>query len=69
MLAGVAGAVVGLGAFIGGAVFALRNTSGEVGAIVGALLVGVIFGGAPESNGRIVYAVPAARLAAFLAER
>ena len=33
-------------------------------------VVGVIYGGAPESNGRIVYAVPAQRLAAFLgAER
>jgi S1-C subfamily serine protease len=29
-------------------------------------VVGVIYGGAPESNGRIVYAVPAERLAAFL---
>ena len=29
-------------------------------------VVGVVFGGAPESNGRIVYAVPAARLAAFI---
>ena len=30
-------------------------------------VVGVIYGGARESNGRIVYAVPAQRLAAFLA--
>ena len=30
-------------------------------------VVGVVFGGAPGSNGRIVYAVPAERLAAFLA--
>ena len=29
-------------------------------------VVGVVFGGAAESNGRIVYAVPAERLAAFL---
>jgi S1-C subfamily serine protease len=29
-------------------------------------VVGVIYGGAPESGGRIVYAVPAQRLAAFL---
>ena len=32
-------------------------------------VVGVVFGGAPESAGRIVYAVPALRLAAFLAGR
>jgi S1-C subfamily serine protease len=31
-------------------------------------VVGVIFGGAPESNGRIVYAVPAERVAAFLGQ-
>ena len=31
-------------------------------------LVGVVYGGAPESGGRIVYAVPASRLMAFLAE-
>jgi S1-C subfamily serine protease len=30
-------------------------------------VVGVVFGGAPESNGRIVYAVPWRRLAEFLA--
>jgi hypothetical protein len=30
----------------------------------GGLVVGVVFGGARESNGRIVYAVPASRLAA-----
>ena len=29
-------------------------------------VVGVVYGGAPESNGRIVYAVPALRLAAFV---
>ena len=29
-------------------------------------LVGVVYGGAPESGGRIVYAVPASRLIAFL---
>ena len=29
-------------------------------------VVGVVFGGAPESGGRIVYAVPALRVAAFL---
>jgi S1-C subfamily serine protease len=32
-------------------------------------VVGVVFGGAPESGGRIVYAVPWKRLAAFLAPR
>jgi S1-C subfamily serine protease len=31
------------------------------------LVVGVVFGGAPESNGRIVYAVPSGKLAAVLA--
>lgn len=31
-------------------------------------LVGVVYGGAPESSGRIVYAVPASRLMAFLAD-
>jgi S1-C subfamily serine protease len=31
-------------------------------------VVGVVYGGARESNGRIVYAVPAARLLAFLPE-
>jgi S1-C subfamily serine protease len=36
----------------------LFDTHGDV--------VGVIYGGAPESGGRIVYAVPAERLAAFL---
>ncbi|MFL5606278.1 MAG: trypsin-like peptidase domain-containing protein [Gemmatimonadaceae bacterium] len=30
------------------------------------LVVGVVYGGAPESGGRIVYAVPARRLVAFL---
>ena len=29
-------------------------------------VVGVVYGGAPESNGRIVFAVPARRLAAFI---
>jgi S1-C subfamily serine protease len=38
----------------------LFDTNGHV--------VGVIYGGAAESNGRIVYAVPAQRLAAFLGE-
>lgn len=31
-------------------------------------VVGVVFGGAPESGGRIVYAVPALRLAAFVGD-
>jgi V8-like Glu-specific endopeptidase len=30
------------------------------------VVIGVVFGGAPESNGRIVYAVPGERLARFL---
>ncbi len=38
----------------------LFDTNGQV--------VGVIYGGAAESNGRIVYAVPAQRLAGFLGE-
>jgi hypothetical protein len=29
-------------------------------------VVGVIYGGAAESNGRIVYAVPAQKLSAFI---
>jgi S1-C subfamily serine protease len=47
--------------------YAGKGSSGSPLFDAQANVVGVIFGGAPESGGRIVYAVPAERLAAFLA--
>ena len=47
--------------------FAGHGSSGSPLFDASANVVGVIYGGARESNGRIVYAVPAQRLAAFLA--
>ena len=47
--------------------YAGHGSSGSPLFDASANVVGVIYGGARESNGRIVYAVPAQRLAAFLA--
>ena len=47
--------------------YAGKGSSGSPVFDVRGHVVGVIYGGAPESKGRIVYAVPAERLAAFLA--
>ena len=47
--------------------YAGKGSSGSPLFDAKANVVGVIFGGAPESGGRIVYAVPAERLAAFVA--
>lgn len=47
--------------------YAGKGSSGSPLFDAAAFVVGVIYGGAPESNGRIVYAVPAERLAAFIA--
>ncbi|MDQ2667922.1 MAG: trypsin-like peptidase domain-containing protein [Gemmatimonadota bacterium] len=47
--------------------YAGHGSSGSPLFDASANVVGVIYGGAAESNGRIVYAVPAQRLAAFLA--
>lgn len=46
--------------------YAGKGSSGSPLFDARANVVGVIFGGAPESNGRIVYAVPAERLAKFI---
>lgn len=46
--------------------FAAEGSSGSPVFDARGLVIGVIFGGASESNGRIVYAVPAARIAAQL---
>jgi S1-C subfamily serine protease len=46
--------------------YAGKGSSGSPLFDAKAHVVGVVFGGAPESNGRIVYAVPAERLAAFI---
>ena len=46
--------------------YAGHGSSGSPVFDAGSSVVGVIYGGAPESNGRIVYAVPAERLAAFI---
>jgi len=48
--------------------YAGRGSSGSPVFDVRGHVVGVIYGGEAESRGRIVYAVPAERLAAFLAE-
>ena len=48
--------------------YAGKGSSGSPVLDVRGNVVGVIYGGEPESRGRIVYAVPAERLAAFLAE-
>ena len=47
--------------------YAGKGSSGSPVFDVRGYVVGVIYGGAAESKGRIVYAVPAERLAAFLA--
>ena len=47
--------------------YAGKGSSGSPVLDVRGQVVGVIYGGEAESNGRIVYAVPAERLAAFLA--
>jgi S1-C subfamily serine protease len=46
--------------------YAGKGSSGSPVFDAQANVVGVIYGGAPESNGRIVYAVPAERVAVFL---
>jgi S1-C subfamily serine protease len=46
--------------------YAGKGSSGSPVFDASGQLVGVVYGGAPESNGRIVYAVPSARLARFL---
>jgi len=46
--------------------YAGKGSSGSPVFDVRGNVVGVVYGGAPESQGRIVYAVPAERLAAFL---
>jgi pSer/pThr/pTyr-binding forkhead associated (FHA) protein/V8-like Glu-specific endopeptidase len=46
--------------------FAAEGSSGSPVFDARGLVIGVIFGGASESNGRIVYAVPASRIAAQL---
>ena len=46
--------------------YAGKGSSGSPVFDAAANVVGVIYGGAPESGGRIVYAVPAQRVAAFL---
>ena len=48
--------------------YAGKGSSGSPVFDVRGYVVGVIYGGEPESKGRIVYAVPAERLAAFLAD-
>lgn len=48
--------------------FAARGSSGSPVLDARGLVVGVVYGGAAESGGRIVYAVPGARLAAQLPE-
>jgi S1-C subfamily serine protease len=47
--------------------YAGRGSSGSPVFDVHGFVVGVIYGGEAESRGRIVYAVPAEKLAAFLA--
>jgi S1-C subfamily serine protease len=42
--------------------YAAHGSSGSPVFDARGLVVGVVYGGASESNGRIVYAVPAARL-------
>lgn len=46
--------------------YAAQGSSGSPVFDSRGLVVGVVYGGAPESNGRIVYAVPSTRLAAQL---
>ncbi len=46
--------------------YAGKGSSGSPVFDAAGAVVGVIYGGAPESNGRIVYAVPAERLVRFL---
>jgi pSer/pThr/pTyr-binding forkhead associated (FHA) protein len=48
--------------------YAGKGSSGSPVFDAQANVVGVVFGGAAESNGRIVYAVPAERVAAFLGQ-
>jgi S1-C subfamily serine protease len=48
--------------------YAGKGSSGSPLFDAQANVVGVIYGGAPESGGRIVYAVPAERLASFIAK-
>jgi S1-C subfamily serine protease len=48
--------------------YAGRGSSGSPVFDVRGNVVGVVYGGEAESRGRIVYAVPAERLAAFLVE-
>jgi len=49
--------------------YAGKGSSGSPVFDASGSVVGVVYGGAPESNGRIVYAVPRDRLARFLANR
>jgi S1-C subfamily serine protease len=46
--------------------FAGHGSSGSPVFDAAGNVVGVVYGGAPKSNGRIVYAIPARRLAAFI---
>ena len=49
--------------------FATHGSSGSPVFSANGYVIGVVFGGNAEAGGKLVYAVPAERLASFLPER